>query len=220
MLITGGSAGVGGWAFKDHPVLQALLGRVLPRDDDGSVDREKIVSAVTEALHRDDGKLPGVYRVKITEVRLDPRLFKEGHTVDIQARVLRRDAAGGETTAWESRPYGENLGRVGRDDLTATWSNRPFEIEWSPGGRIFVDVWDRKSGLFDRKELRLAPPDPDVFPLASGTHPLTLAGASLDPAQSRIVFDSHRIGDRRSEPAPKSRPEDPREVAERPIVIR
>jgi hypothetical protein len=220
MLITGSGAGLGGWALKDHPILQALLGRVLPKTEDGSIDREKLASVVTEALKRDDCKTPGLYRVKVAEVRLDQKLFKQGHTVDIQARIRQRDASGKEATIWESRPYGENLGQVGRDELTATWINRPFEVNWAAGDRIFVEIWDRKAGLFDRKELQMATPEAEVFPLASGAHPLSLAGAELDPARSRIVFDSQRIGDLETAAGQKTRREDPREVAERPIVIK
>ena len=28
MIVTGGSAGLGGWALKDHPTIQALIGMV------------------------------------------------------------------------------------------------------------------------------------------------------------------------------------------------
>jgi hypothetical protein len=224
MLISGGGAGVGGWALRDHPILQAVLGRVVPTSEDGSIDRaelkEKLASVVSEALKRDDGKKPGVYRVKIAEVQVDPGLFKEGRTVDLQARVRRRDASGKEMTVWESRPYGENLGQVGRDELAATWSHRPFEIEWAPGDTVFVEVWDRRSGFFDRKALVTTAPSTDVFPLASGPHPLSLDGVRLDANRSRIVFQSQRIGDAHSLSGAKSQPDDPREVAERPIVIR
>lgn len=224
MLISGGGAGVGGWAFKDHPILQAVLGRVLPKNEDGSINRdelkEKLTSVVADALKRDDGRKPGVYRVKIAEVRLDPKLFKQGRTVDVQARVRQRDASGRETTVWESRSYGENLGQVGRDDLTATWANRPFEIDWSPGDSVVVEVWDRKAGLFDRKELKMRAPESEAFPLTSGPHSLSLAGANLDVAQSRIVFQSERVGDSQVASRPRSRSDEPREIAERPIVIK
>jgi hypothetical protein len=222
MIISGG--GAGGLALKDHPILQAVLGRVLPKTEDGSIDhaelKEKLASVVSGALKTDDPKRPGVYRVKIEEVRLDPKLFKPGRTVDIQARIRKRDAAGKEATVWESRTFGENLGQVGKDDLTATWSNRPFEIDWSEGDRILVEIWDRKGGFFDRKELNMTPSGTDVFPLASGPHPLALSGADLDPARNRIVFDSRRIGDSRPRAGGGSGRDNPTDIAERPIVIK
>ena len=92
MLVTGGGAGVGGWAFKDHPRMQALLGMVMGKAEepgaDGSDLKSKLTSAVAGVL-QDDPRQPGLYKVKITEIQLDPKLFKMGHTVDIQARVLQ-----------------------------------------------------------------------------------------------------------------------------------
>ena len=100
MLVTGGGAGVGGWAFKDHPRMQALIGMVMGKAEepgaDGSDLKSKLTSAVAGVL-QDDPRQPGLYKVKITEIQLDPKLFKTGHTVDIQARVLKIDGQGSET---------------------------------------------------------------------------------------------------------------------------
>jgi hypothetical protein len=104
---------------------------------------------------------------------------------------------------------------AGRDDLTATWVNRPFEIEWSPGDQIVVDVWDRKSGFFDQKQLRMALPEPGIFPLASGTHALEISDRDRSARNSdlnHIVFQTERI--RTSDRA------EPPQLAERPIVIK
>ncbi|MFO0892177.1 MAG: hypothetical protein U0790_23945 [Isosphaeraceae bacterium] len=223
MALTGG-AGAGGFAFKDHPVLQAVLGRVLPKNEDGSIAhgelKEQLASAVSGALKLDDPKKPGLYRVKVSEVRLDPKLFKAGRTVDIQARVRKRDAGGKETIIWESRQYGENLGQVGKDDLTATWSNRPFEVDWAAGDKIAVEIWDRKGGFFEKKDLWMSPPEAEVFPLTSGAHPLSLSGASLDPGRNRIVFESQIIGDSAPAAVARSDRQNGREASDRPIIIR
>jgi hypothetical protein len=224
MVLTGGGAGIGGWALKDHPVLQAILGRVLPTTQEGAIDqaelKDKLASVVSGALKLEDAKSPGVYRVKVTEVRLDPKLFKEGHTVDIQARIRKRDGAGKEINIWESRPYGENLGLVGHDDLSATWANRPFEIDWTTSDTVFVEIWDRESGLFAKKELKMSPAESGVFPLASGSHALSLSGANLDIAQSKIVFESQRIGDSHNGSDRYSKAEVARHSEDRPIVIK
>ncbi len=226
MVLTGGGAGVGGWAFKDHPQVRALLGRVVNKSQDESAEgadlKSVVVSAVSGVL-TDDPRQPGVYKVKITEIKLDPKLFKEGRTVDIQARVSKLRDGEKAVTVWESKSYGENLAVAGKDDLTARFVDRPFEIEWSPGDNIVVDVWDRKGILFDRRELKMAHPEPGVFPLASGIHALEVegrGGSSLDSEQNRIVFQTKRIGDSQNQRASASREGNSREVAERPIVIK
>lgn len=226
MLVTGGGAGVGGWAFKDHPRMQALLGMVMGKAEESAADggdlKTTLVSAVAGVL-KDDPRQPGVYKVKIAEIQLDPKLFKTGHTVDIQARVLKFDGQGQEVVVWESKTYGENLALAGKDDLTAAFLNRPFEIDWSPGDKVVVEVWDRKGVLFDRKELKMALSEPGVFPLGSGTHALAVSGRSgsgLDSELNRIVLQSQRVGDSQARRGGDSRPDDPKQVAERPIVIK
>jgi len=226
MLVTGGGAGVGGWAFKDHPRMQALLGMVMGKAEesgaDGSDLKSKLTSVVAGVL-QDDPRQPGLYKVRISEIQLDPKLFKTGHTVDIQARVLKIDGQGSETVVWESKTYGENLAVAGKDELTAAFVNRPFEIGWSPGDKVVVEVWDRKGILFDRRELKMALPEPGVFPLASGTHALGVSGRSgseLDSELNRIVLQSQRVGDSQARRGGDSPTDDPKQVAERPIVIK
>jgi hypothetical protein len=220
MIVTGGGAGVGGWALKDHPRLQALFGMVLGKaqepGDEGGELKAVLAAAVKGAITRDDGRRPGVYKVRISEVKLDPRHFTPGRTVDVQARVRKIDAEGNETIVWESKSYGEKLAVVGKDELAFDWMKRPFEIDWAPGTRVVVDVWDRRSGLFDQKEFKMASPEPGVFPLASGVHSLESTGRARptrDSDLNRIAFKSERVGDSSLEDSPK-------QVAERPIVIK
>ena len=49
---------------------------------------------------------------------------------------------------WDSRNFGEHLAVVGKDAITASWPNRPFQVEWSPGEVVFLEVYDRKNGFF------------------------------------------------------------------------
>jgi hypothetical protein len=226
MLVTGGGAGIGGWAFNDHPRIQALLSMVTGKAEEpgaGAVDlKDKLTSAVA-GVFQDDPCQPGLYKVKITEIQLDPKLFKTGHTVDIQARVVKIDGQEGQTVVWESKTYGENLAVAGKDELTAAFVNRPFEIDWSPGEKVVVEVWDRKGILFDRRELKMALSEPGVFPLASGTHALEVTGRSgpeLESELNRIVLQSQRGGDSQARRGGDSRSNDPAQVAERPIVIK
>jgi hypothetical protein len=223
MAFCGGGAGVGGWAFKDHPQVQALWTLVTGKpsvaaagaaDADGSLVDE-VVGAL--APHEDFGKA-GVYEVTIRKVELDPALFKPGHTVDIQAKVHGLDAHGHDATLWDSRSYGERLAVVGKDDLSAGWPNRPFRLEWSPGRQLILEVYDRKTGLFvPPRSFTFTTADRAVseFPLKTGDYPLQLVqqvDSSVDPQKNHVVLRSQRQADA-GERAPA-------QVAERPIVIK
>ena len=201
MVMTGGSAGISGWFFKDYPQLKALTEAVLGKSvdefdqDEGLKIKTRLKTAVTAALTR-DSKGPGAYKVRITALELDPRQFPEGRTVDIQAEVRKIDAQGNNVLVWESKAFGENLAVVGRDDLSVDWNNRPFDIEWRQGERIVVSAWDRKSGFFNPRTFTMALPGPDEFPLASGPHVLAAASnrKATQSVLNRIVFDSRRTG--------------------------
>ena len=87
LLISGG--GAGGYAFQGHPPRPVTLessdrrfgGRV------GSSADGSLVNEVVDALKpRDSFSQPGLYQVTVAKVALDQKLFKPGHTVDIQAR--------------------------------------------------------------------------------------------------------------------------------------
>ena len=152
--------------------------------------KDTLASAVSAALKRENPRLPGVFKVKIEEVQLDPRLFSQGRTVDIQARVRKVDREGRETTIWESKHYGENLAVAGKDDLTATWLNRPFEISWTAGEQVIVEVWDRRGGVLEPREFKMALPEPGEFPLSSGTHALEIT--QTQAVDARLGPQFHR----------------------------
>jgi hypothetical protein len=127
LLVSGGGAGVGGWAFKDHPVVQAIWTAMTgkPADEDVADLDKTLVSDVVGILKPGtDFRRAGVYQVTINKVELNPVLFKSGHTVDIQAKVSKRDPRGHEAILWDSRTFGERLATVGKDDLTAGWPER------------------------------------------------------------------------------------------------
>jgi hypothetical protein len=231
MLLTGGGAGVGGWVFQDHPRVKALWTLVTgdsPPDRIGQDPEESLAEAVVDRLKPADtfGR-PGTFQVTIREVHLDPNLFRAGHTVDIQAKVLREDGQGRSTTLWDTAPYGERLAVAGRDELIAEWDHRPFQVEWSPGDRLTVEVYDRRAALFAQpRRFVLAQPDPEPreFPLKPGTFPLQAEAQRpdprVDPRNVNIVLESRRVGDR---PSP-DRDRAPRATAsptdDRPIVIK
>jgi hypothetical protein len=236
MLMTGGGAGIGGWFFKDYPQLRAITEAVLGKSDEGEEDgasdaarkavqvKARLATAVTEAF-TSDPKRPGVYKVRITELALDPKQFTPGRTVDIQAEVRTVDADGKSTLVWESKAFGENLAVVGRDELAVDWNKRPFEVAWRPGDQIVVAVWDRKSSVFSPKTFKMALPKPGTFPLSSGPHALAVAGANRSAVESdlnRIVFESQRAGEAPDRPALARKGSDRPSVdaSERTIVIK
>jgi hypothetical protein len=207
MLLTGG--GAGGWAFKDHPQVQALWTLVTgtpPAEgsDDNPVGAiaEKVVDQFKAA---DTFGEAGTYQVTIRQVHLDPNLFRAGHTVDIQARVLKQDGQGRSTTLWDTSTYGERLAVAGKDELIAEWDHQPFQLEWSPGDRLTVEVYDRSPGLFAKpNRFVMAPPAPEPreFPLKPGTFPLRAEDqkpdARVDPRNVNIILGSRRVGEARS----------------------
>ncbi|WP_165250729.1 hypothetical protein [Paludisphaera soli] len=241
MVATGGGAGVGGWLCKDYPQLQPIIALFLGEagaDGEAASLKDSFKSAVAGALTESSSR-PGVYQVRIDAVQLDPKSFTPGRTVDIQAQVRRIDAEGAESVVWESRTFGENFAVVGRDELSAHWSNRPFEIEWRRGDRFLVEVWGRRAGLFSAQSFRMARRDVDSFPLGSGEFALEPEGRvrpGTDPSRNRIVLASRRTGDAARRPdqpprddvvgpapaaAPARRgPDLPARLAEGPIIIR
>jgi hypothetical protein len=229
LLVSGGSAGVGGWVFKDHPRMQALwtLWTGDPADLASSGEGGKLVSEAIDALKpREDFRRAGAYEVRITKVDLDPALFQPGRTVDIQAKVLRRDAHGRDATLWDSKSFGERLAVVGKDELSAGWPDRPFQVDWKPGEQLVLQVIERKTGLFNEPtQFTLAGSDPAAteFPLKTGDFPLELAhrADSHRTPGSHVVLQSRHAG----EPGKRAATDvaamgAPTDVDERPIVIK
>jgi hypothetical protein len=205
-LLVLASSGGGGWLVKDHPRVQAVWTLLTGKPAEGATSADAIPGALATAVvdllkPADDFRQPGTYQVTIPQVHLDPSLFKAGHTVDIQARVLKVDPRGRSTTVWETRPYGERLAVAGKDELSAGWPQRPFQIDWHPGERLMVEVYDRRTGLLvepTRFVLAPAEAEPGEFPLKPGTfalEPARKASSAVDPQSNRIVLKSQRVGD-------------------------
>jgi hypothetical protein len=208
MLLTGG--GAGGWVFKDHPQVQALWTLVMgnaPGDGDDKDPVGEMAEAVVDRLKPAESfSDPGTYQVTIRQVHLDPNLFRAGRTVDIQARVLKPDGHGRSTTLWDTSRYGERLAVAGKDELIAEWDHEPFQIEWSPGEQLTVEVYDGRAGLFAQPRrfvLAPAPSEPREFPLKPGTFPLQAEAQKpdprVDPRNVSIVLASRRVGELRSQ---------------------
>ena len=221
VLISGG--GAGGYAFQGHPLVQSLLKVVTGDSVDGSAPSAEgsLVTEVVDGLKpRDNFSQPGLYQVTVAKVALDQKLFRPGHTVDIQARVKKLGAGGREATVWDAKSFGSRLAVVGRDELTAEWSDRPFQVAWSPGDRFMLEVYDARTGLFiepRRFTLTQAGSPKTEFPLRSGDFPLEAAGkpdSSVNPRTNHVVLKTEHLRDLRSAT------QGPTQVAERPIVIK
>ena len=222
VLISGG--GAGGYAFQDHPLVQSLLNaghrqvrrwsRAPARRLAGDGRRRRPQARATAFSQ------PGLYQVTVAKVELDQKLFKPGHTVDIQARVRKLGAGGRDATLWDAKAFGSRLAVVGKDELTAGWPDRPFQVEWNPGDQFVLEVYDARTGLFIQpRRFTLAQADSPAteFPLKSGDFPLEAAQKSdspVNPRTNHVVLKTERLRDLRSAD------QGPTQVAERPIVIK
>ena len=109
---------------------------------------------------------------------------------------------------------------MGKDELTAGWPDRPFQVEWNPGDQFVLEVYDARTGLFIQpRRFILARADSSAteFPLKSGDFPLEPAQKSdspVDPRTNHVVLQSQRLRDLRAAD------QGPTQVAERPIVIK
>jgi len=210
VLLTGGG-GLGGAYFKDHPLVQQLLSQFSSGQAPQNLNQleSAVVADVEKAVGVPDPfAQPGTFEVTISKVELDPKLFPPGHTLDIQARVVKLESSGQDETVFETKPFGERLATAGRDDLSTGWPYRPFHVAWRPGQAIVVEVYDRLTGFFvppTRFVLAPAESEPREFPLKSGT--FTLKPARRPPRgqtptnDSRIVLESKRLDDPHSSPS-------------------
>ena len=187
-------------------------------------DVEKtLVGDVVGALKKGpDFTRAGVYQVTINKVELAQGMFKPGRTVDIQAKVTKRDSRGQDTVIWDSRNYGERLAVVGTDSLATSWPNRPFQVEWRPGEVVFLEVYDKRLNLFAApKRFTLSSSNGEAdFPLKTGDFPLEAKQRQdppLDPRLTHIVLNSQLIGDLQSSPRDTAQTA---ADSDRPIVIK
>jgi hypothetical protein len=203
--------GVGGYIYRDTPLVRQLLGDAekkigLTGLDGKSLkdDAKAVLAKVVGEFEGSKDSGPGRYEVMIAKVSLDDIEFRAGKTVDLQAVVIRHDSRGKSTTVWESKHAGERLGVAGRGPITADWSDQPFAVDWQPGDEYSVELWDHK-GLRPTKRFTLELDDDGDFPLRSKTHKLdTLADGRPvhDALANTVVIHSRRIGPSASKPEP------------------
>ena len=204
LLLSGGGMGIGGWQLTDHPILNGVVQHVRDTEDRDPPDTPatSLKAAAARVLAKikaqnDPFRNPGTYHVEVASVKLDPALYKPGRVVDIRVRVHKRDALGGETVVWDSKPFGDRVAVIGRDDPAASWPYRPFQVEWKPGEALSLEVLDRK-GLVTSKAFEMEQTPDGSFPLRTGPHallPVARTGEKRDKDLSRVVFESRRLAD-------------------------
>jgi hypothetical protein len=195
VLITGG-LGVGGWQLKDHPVLQRILQSVAEADPDKPLlDGDVVKEAVKALAHHDSFRDPGAYEVAVPKVKIDPALIRTGHLNDVEVRVRKRDERGREFVVWDSKKAGAPTVSEGKGGATAGWPGASFRVNWTPGDRFTVDVW-QGWGLVSTRHFEAEIASDDGFPLRSGAQDLKLTGQEIAPSDAnQIVFESRRVGD-------------------------
>jgi len=175
MLVTGGvpasAAGLQGPSQDPGPDRHGH-GKAEESGIDGSNLTSKLTSAVAGVL-QDDPRQPGCTRSRSRDPARSQALQERPHG-RYPGRVLKLDGQGSETVVWESKTYGENSrSRQGRADRRVC--QPPLEIDCPPATRSSSRLGPQGI-LFDRRELKMALPEPGVFPLASGTHALGVTG--------------------------------------------
>lgn len=186
MLLAGGGAGLGGWQLSEHPIIGKLIGLAQQDLGDGESVRDALQQQVSALLVSSSTKDPGVFEVKLNKVELDGVGLPSGKALSLLTRVVRRSNDGGsDLLIWTSKPYGERIVVPGQSELTASWSDQPFEVEWQPGDRLGIEVWNLK-GLRPRKLFSVDADTTDEFPFKSGR---------VSSGGNTIVIKSRRLRD-------------------------
>jgi hypothetical protein len=99
---------------------------------------------------------------------------------------------------WDSRYAGERASMVGHEPVTATWSDKPFQVTWQSGEDFVVEIWDRNA-LFDKTLFLLDTTSGDhEFPLRPDSTTfahLANGRRTANPAVNLLRIESKRIGD-------------------------
>lgn len=201
IALTGG--GVGGWHLSNEPLLERIL-HVVGQDVARDGGRLPVAALVRAALAGDRVfTRRGPYQVRVSRLTLDPGGFRAGTRLNLQVRVLRRDGEGRDTPLWSSHEYGERIAVVGRDELSASWDDRPFEVDWTPGARFVLEAWNLR-GLRATKLGSAERADGAQFPLKSGRVALTAPDDDPDTPSvaGAIVLTSRWVGDPGAAPDP------------------
>ena len=199
LALTGG-VGVGGYANRDHPILQKVfcyvreLAAKQPSAPGESGSAETILESIVERLA--PFRNPGEYEVTIEKLTLDDKEFHAGRSIDLEVRVVKYDAQGGKgVVVWDGKNSGGRALVAGRGPIVADWADRPFKVDWKTGDVYDIEIWDRK-GFRPTKKFVLETEEDDGFPLRTQTHILESMSdtkTAHDRVDSTIVLKALRV---------------------------
>jgi hypothetical protein len=198
ILFGGGGLGAGGWSLKDHPLLQQALGFARKQIDPNAPDLDSssgLVTAVSDALQRRSFKQPGVYKVEVADLTLDPASFKKGHSLDLQVRILKYNPKEKPEPVWSTKQAGARTVEVAADPISVNWKNNSFEVAWTPGQQYIVEIWNTQPRQ-SVKLFSLTTATLDEFPLKSGSLAFTSTAdgrREVDPASNLITLAASRV---------------------------
>lgn len=210
VILTGGGAGAGGWHFRD-----TFIGKAVVRYEQNTPEEDRITTKLKERIEKvidgDPFTKEGVFEVRLDEIAIDKDVMKPAHAESIRIYVVKQSKDGNKKTVWDSKTAGKVVAHIGEDAITTGWKESPFEVEWSPGDEITLQVWEYR-GLRPTHLFTMPAPgrkgDKPSFPLTSGPHPIDLVSrtTSGDPKINEVTFRSKRLGDRSG--GGKSAPDD------------
>ncbi len=210
LLLTGGLGGLGGLEMSDYPILSKIV-RYLQSDSGGVLADDGLRSGIVSKLERvtssrfDPYARAGTFEVKVERLSLSDLEYESGRTLDLQVRVARVRGGRAESIVWDSRTLGPNRREVGRDELTAGWSEKPFRITWNPGDRYILEVWDTSGRLkFTKLFILSRTGRADEFPLRPATYVWSIRADSeptRDPEGNLIVLSGQPVDPSTPEPS-------------------
>jgi hypothetical protein len=193
-----GGAGAGGYTFKDHPVVAALVRQITGQAKPGDPTVAEAIAQKIAAVKPDPFTKPGDFRVELTQIAIDPATIGATDSTEVRVVVVHYGDDAKREVLWQSPAPATRYRMRGQDTWVAAWEDASFSFRWLPGDRVVVEVWERR-GLRPSKVFEYASASKERLPLATGDHPLTLTlkGAKPFPTEANTVtFDTRPIEDR------------------------
>jgi hypothetical protein len=204
IVLTGG---LGGMEMSDYPILSRVV-KYLQSDSTEAIADDALRSGIVTQIERvaakklDPYAREGTFDVKVERVSLSDVEYEAGRTIDLQVRVARVRGGRADAIVWDSRKLGPNKRVVGQDELTVGWAEKPFRVDWKPGDRYLLEVWDCSGRLKYTKLFVLDRTGrSDEFPLRPATVTLTLRAdgePTRDPNANELVVSGQPVGAERN----------------------
>jgi hypothetical protein len=209
--ILSGGLGLGGYEFRDHPVLAAIVrfltGQAKPGD--GTLVKAIVEEAGAAAKKAKEFASAGTFEVNLKRISLDPATVGSDRSPELRAVVVRYGDDGRRQVVWQSKNASISRGGGAGDSdsdsdavaVVASFEEPAFEIPWQPGDRLVVEIWERRL-LRGVKLFERADASQEKFPLAPGDYPLKLVasgGRGEDPGRNILTVDAKRKADEADE---------------------